>query len=277
MLGLVSPISIVGKLIFSEVCLTTISWDSQLPVNVCKKWDAWISGIRRLPYLRIPRCVVNLGTSDIVLHGFSDASKQAVCATIYVVATYEEGPPSKHLLVSRSRIAPKDMSIPRLELVAAHTLAKLLKHTIGTLYGYSIKNTFAWTDSTTVLYWLRHHGSWSRYVRNRVAAIHEAINVEWNYVPTNENPSDLGKRGVTPENLGTNWFNGPSWMANREQWPRQPDITATTETNTEHIQSSQHEQARVGVEEVRNGCARFDSTTTCTTIWRIAVSSGSST
>ena len=62
------------------------------------------------------------------LRGFADACKSAVCATIYAVVAYLGGSTERNLVVVKSRIAPRDLSIPRLELMAAHMLAKLMRH-----------------------------------------------------------------------------------------------------------------------------------------------------
>ena len=51
-----------------------------------------------------------------------------------------------------------------------------------------------WTDSTVVLYWLNGQGSYNQFVRNRVNKILERDNINWQYVPTRENPADLGSR-----------------------------------------------------------------------------------
>ena len=63
------------------------------------------------------------------------------------------------------------------------------------------KNTFKkinlWTDSMATLYWLLNRGTWSRYVRNRVKAIEDLGKFTWRYVPTDQNPSNLGTRGVS--------------------------------------------------------------------------------
>ena len=32
---------------------------------------------------------------------------------------------------------------------------------------------------------------------------------EWHYMPTSENPSEQGRRGAEPGNLGSLWFKGP--------------------------------------------------------------------
>ena len=45
--------------------------------------------------------------------------------SIYVVRYQDSTPVDQNLLVAKSRVAPKEMSIPRLDVVAAHTLAEL--------------------------------------------------------------------------------------------------------------------------------------------------------
>lgn len=74
------------------------------------------------PMISIPRSVVNASLTKMTLHNFSDASKLAVSVAIYiVVSSHNTTPIKQNLLVAKSRIAPKNLSIPRLELVAAHT------------------------------------------------------------------------------------------------------------------------------------------------------------
>ena len=64
----------------------------------------------------------------MILHGFSDASKLAISVAVYAVTTHVATPIQQRLLVAKSRMAPKDQSIPCLELVAAHTLSRLMYH-----------------------------------------------------------------------------------------------------------------------------------------------------
>lgn len=59
---------------------------------------------------------------------FADASQLAACAAVYVLATYNDGKVSQNLLVSKSRVSPKNVSVPQYERVAALTFAKLLSH-----------------------------------------------------------------------------------------------------------------------------------------------------
>ena len=135
------------------------------------------------------------------LHGFSDASNVSLCAAIYVVEYTNTKPVSQNLLAANSRIAPKGQSVPRLELTAALMLAKLQSNILVSWENYPIKSCHYWVNSTTVLYWLLTKGSWTVYVRNRVKSIRALSKGDWKYIPTKENPSDLGTRVVKVERL----------------------------------------------------------------------------
>ena len=128
LLGWASPVMITGKIVFSELCLRKVSWDEQVPDDIVRRWNQWAKTLRECTEIKVPRSVVNNKSQQISIHGFADASQLAVCAAVYVLATYNDGKTSHNLLVSKFRVAPKKVSIPRLELVAAHTLAKLLSH-----------------------------------------------------------------------------------------------------------------------------------------------------
>ena len=123
-LGLVAPIPITGKLIFSGVCNKNLTWDEPVPRDVEKRWKDWTYIIEQSKKTVVPRSVQTYARSYFRLHGFSEASSVGLCAAIYVVE-YNTKPVSQHLLVAKSRIAPKGQSVPRLELTAGLMLAKL--------------------------------------------------------------------------------------------------------------------------------------------------------
>ena len=152
-----------------------------------------------------------------------------------MVVENKNGTTHQHLLVSKARIAKKDMSIPRLELTAALTLVKLMINTCKALKKFEIKDRYAWVDSTTVLYWLANKGTWSQYIRNRVTKIQEFKNCTWRYVPTSMNPSDLGTRRANPGKLNDLWWNGPDWLGEPTKWPESPEIVQTKESSSELI------------------------------------------
>ena len=78
-------------------------------------------------------------------------------------------------------------------------------------------------------------GSWTVYVRNRVKRIEALSNGDWKYVLTKENQSDLGTRGVKAERLTKLWYEGPSWLGNKEDWPTQPIVVGIIDTQVETL------------------------------------------
>ena len=173
-------------------------------------------------------------TSKMVIHGFSDASKKAIASAVYLVTCYGDMDSQSKLLVAKSRIAPKDTTIPLLELIGAHMLCRLLGHVRDTLADYPIGNPWM-GSSITVLFWLRDKGRGTQFVRNRTRAIQEKDFIMWHYVPTEQNPADMGSRGVSPLKLGENWTKGPGWLSDKDQLPEQPEIQENQEILKEKV------------------------------------------
>ena len=71
------------------------------------------------------------------------------------------------------------------------------------------------------------------FVKNRVNKIKEQSRGNWNYVPTAENPADLGTRAIVPFKQGDLWTKGPTWLNNPEAQPKQPEILETEHTKSE--------------------------------------------
>ena len=201
------------------------------------------------PCLTVPRSVVDRDVTRIVLHGFSDASKLATSVAIYALAYHAAAPVHQNLLVAKSRIAPRDLSIPRLELIAAHTLSRLMNHVKEVLQGQPMEKYHCWVDSTTVLYWIKGLGTWTQFVRNRTRAIQEKGYLKWHHVPTSDNPSDQGSRGAEPRKLGELWFKGPIWLSNPDKWPQQPEVLMTCEVEKECLMPKPEKQLLAKEEE----------------------------
>ena len=230
-----APFMLTAKLIFSDICLQSLHWDQTLPEGITNRWREWEAAFKRCHQVTVPRAVCSQRGSTFQLHGFADASQVAVCATIYTVELNQDRVLSTNLLVAKSRVAPKSLTIPRLELVAAHTLAKLMSNVMTALENIRITDTCYWSDSTTALHWIQHKGTWSIFVRNRVHKIQELTkNAHWQHVPTHENPSDLGTRGIPPHKIGDLWLKGPKFLIT-QVWPEQPDITETADTSAEKL------------------------------------------
>ena len=61
--------------------------------------------------------------------------------------------------------------------------ANLSQNIKNVLSNQSVRNFYAWSDSTVVLHWLKNKGEYKVFESNRVAKIREHSYFEWNYVP----------------------------------------------------------------------------------------------
>ena len=96
----------------------------------------------------------------------------------------------------------------------AENLADNIKIALTNL---NFRNIFGWTDSTVVLNWLEKHGNYNQFVNSKVDKIKEKDFIIWRHVLTNENPADIGSRGVYGDQIPSLWWNGPTWLQNRDQ------------------------------------------------------------
>lgn len=103
------------------------------------------------------------------LHGFGDASRGAYCAVVYLCIETEDGYRTS-LVASKSRVTPSSpMRIPRLELLAALILARLISSVQEALDKlFNRKEVFCWTDSITVFYWIQSNKEFKQFVQNRI-------------------------------------------------------------------------------------------------------------
>ncbi|XP_044248467.1 uncharacterized protein [Drosophila takahashii] len=210
------------KILFQECWLCSLSWDEPLTENIARRWSILAGELSMLAQCPIPRYLAR-PSQAIELHGFADASSQAVGAVVYSrVTTGMETIVT--LIAVKTRVAPiKAISIPRLELTAAHLLAKLLTLVKSSL-SIPITGTFCWTDSEVVLHWLSAPPRrWNTFVCNRTAEIlTEYPRSCWNHVRSEDNPADCASRGLLPSTLRdhTLWWTGPTWLAESPSlWP----------------------------------------------------------
>lgn len=216
-LGLLTPITIIAKIMIQELWRLEIGWDQNLPQNILCKWKSTLEQLRKINN-NVPRCIMILKPVHISIMGFCDASEKAYGACLYLVTKNESGHIMSRLMCAKSRVAPlKTISLPRLELCGAVLLARLTNKVLS-IMDLNITEVTLWTDSKIVLAWLNSEpADLKTFVANRVSEIQTTTEkFIWTHVKSKDNPADLISRGTTVEGLQSNklWWQGPEWILN---------------------------------------------------------------
>lgn len=239
-LGFLIPYTTRAKVLVQALWKKGREWNEPITDEHLPVWQAWESELSQLHQVTIPRCYTSdlPASSPVELHIFTDASERAYGAVAYLRAkpnTNSEVQVS--FVLARSRVAPKkQLSIPRLELCAALSGAQLAK-VLQTELTLPIQGTTLWTDSTTVLHWIKSESQqYKVFVGTRIAEIQELVGADtWRYVPSDENPADDITRGKLLRDLSkpSRWTYGPNFLnLPPSEWPTIPAITSTQTEET---------------------------------------------
>ncbi|GFU73608.1 integrase catalytic domain-containing protein [Trichonephila clavipes] len=176
-----------------------LKWDENLPKDILNQVKKWLEQLHILASIKIPR-YLNLSSNGIkrlTLHVFCDASKKAYAACVFLRVEYEENVFVK-LIQAKARVAPlKDISIPRLELLAC---------------------------------------VWEPDLRLLVKEIRNLSDVSsWEHVPSEKNFADILSRGCNAQQLVyLRWWEGPSWLSESPvQCPRSKQVPDEEKVNLE--------------------------------------------
>ena len=164
-LGFLSPFTIRLKILFQILCINNINWDESLSGEALQVWNITSSQLHLLSKVAIPRCYFYLdhNPTEVQIHGFCDASERAYAAVVYNRCTYQDHYLDTRLVTSKTRVAPiKKQTIPRLELLGALILARLM-NTVVPLLDKSCE-VYYWTDSMTVLQWIKNKRVYKQYM-----------------------------------------------------------------------------------------------------------------
>ena len=122
------------------------------------------------------------------------------------------------VVASKSRVAPvKQLSIPRLELVAALILARLIGHVKEALeLDATGTEMTCWTDSRVTQFCMEgREREWKQFVQHRVNEIRSLVPADrWRDCDGKDNPADVPSRGANPLDLSkcALWLDGPNWL-----------------------------------------------------------------
>ena len=230
-LGFLSLFTVNLKVLFQNLCFDKVGWDEELTGKNRKDYESLLSNLTCIDDIQVERCLLekDKAIAQVEIHAFSDASEQAFATVVYLRVVYESGEVSVRFLASKAKVAPlKKHSIPRLELMGAHLMAKLVESVRSTLkdeFKDKQINAFYWVDSIATLCWVKNPKVWKQFVRHRVSDILKfSSRGEWFHCPGILNPADLPSRGNFNSQLRDNlfWWEGPGFLkAQKCEWPFQ--------------------------------------------------------
>ena len=156
-LGLATPLTLQGKLIYREICDQKLPWDNELTRQLAEKVKNWE---QTLPTsVTVPRAVIEIKEPilDLELHAFGDASTQGVGTAVYAVVQQPSGT-TQHLVTAKGQLSKQGLTVPRLELIAAHMATNLVVNLENTLNDLFNPRVYGWLDSTVALHWILGKG-----------------------------------------------------------------------------------------------------------------------
>ena len=232
-LGLAAPVTIKMKMLLQDLYRAKLGWDQPLEGELLAQWNQLTESLRRCKSISVPRYYFARGegsVKEIRLCGFCDASKAAYAAVVYLRFKSELHFMSS-IVASKTRVTPlAEHTIPRLELLSALLLARLITTIHESLrVCLNLEADVCYTDSNVALCWI--HGmnkDWKPFVQHRVDEIRRLVPAaQWRHCPGKGNPADIPSRGLLLEELVDNslWFSGPDWLCQQEVLSYKPPLS----------------------------------------------------
>ena len=221
--GVVSPVTISFKMFCQQLFKAKIGWDDLLTGSLLERWKQLLSTMKESRVITIPRCLfsdVPPPLNSVRLVGFCDASTKAYAAVVYLRLESKEDIDVKFIAAKTRVTTVGGMTIPRLELLSAVLLSKLITNIHSALKSeLSLDEAVCFTDSKVSLYWMQGvNHEWKQFVENRVNMIRRLVHPrQWKHCPGKENPADIPSRGVSVTTLTESsiWLKGPEWLISK--------------------------------------------------------------
>ncbi|XP_059217770.1 uncharacterized protein LOC131994849 [Stomoxys calcitrans] len=100
--GWITPIIVKAKILMQHLWLEGSGWDDTISDDSRHSWEQLLLDFSDINSIRVPRWIRCMPSDHIQIHGFSDASKAAYCACVYVKVRSSDNASHSSLLVAKS-------------------------------------------------------------------------------------------------------------------------------------------------------------------------------
>ena len=109
-LGWISPAILPMKILYQTLWEKGQEWDGDAPDNVIEEHAKWREQLPCLSNKKLPRCYTSHSQPlQQELHGFSDASKKAYGAVVYLRTTYLNHSPTVSLVTAKTKVVKRNI------------------------------------------------------------------------------------------------------------------------------------------------------------------------
>ena len=267
--GFLAPVIIRFKRLFQKLCEQQLQWDEALPDALQREWEALVKDLQDSSLVSIPRSYyegIHEDVTSYTLCGFCDVYTTAYTAVLYLVMKTRRNTHTQ-FLVAKTRVAPmQTLTIPRLELLSALLLSRLIT-TVSSVLESTLPNLDieCFSDSTVALYWIKGtNKEWRPFVQNRVNVIHEKTHLDLCQHITLVDPLSRGKT-MSELQLSCLWQYGPDWLHGSLTLNDADEPTEMPEECSKELKSSNKKIHILATTEVKHTigdsiqCERFSS------------------
>ena len=102
-MGLLTPYTMVVKILFQPLWELGICWDEVIPENFRKPFGEWLMGMNDVKSWLVLRSYTGQAWCNnvtLAVHGFGDASPKAYGACVYLVVHLKDGTKQSSLVMS---------------------------------------------------------------------------------------------------------------------------------------------------------------------------------
>ena len=197
LLGYFSPTVLEAKLLLKTFWMEKCEWDAELNGVQLEMWLQIFEALKNIPLCRLSRYTgISSDESDSVDYSlvcFCDALAKAYATAIYLHQSFTSSC-KVDLIFSKTRLAPQNMTIPRLELLGVLVAERTLKFVLSELY-FHVTSTVVISDSMYELHWIKSQKPLSLFVTNGLKEIRSVEGLKLKHVSSEDNPADLATRG----------------------------------------------------------------------------------
>jgi hypothetical protein len=123
------------------MCEANLAWDGEFPETLTKRGKEWYE--QSSERYTVPRTLPpnQQPILSLSLQAFGDGSKDGVAVSAVIE---QENGETQGLVCSKSRIAEKNLTIPRLELVSGHMAANLVTNVETAIGNENVTSVHCW-------------------------------------------------------------------------------------------------------------------------------------